>query len=484
MDAVSTVPALWASLLLAWSEPNWTDKEMIIAVASVLGAMIPVVLFIVRFATAWARAKTKKVEAERLRLERENDKLRRENTDLHGKFALPSQQLVEMEKNLGAAQQEIARLQSLYAETEDRGATQRQLAAKLKGDLDSLQTNLAGYESTLAGERRRVERAVGKDGQTWTEKVRANAPTFKALEAGVRQTPIISVLNLKGGVGKTTITANLGAALDGLGYRVLLLDLDLQGSLTGLFLPDGQQELLGNEQRLLEDFLVASFGAESPNLLDYRVPILSSSGRSGLVPTSDHLNYAEMNLTIRWLLREANRDPRFLLRKELQLKRITNAYDIILMDCPPILNVCCINALAASDYVMVPIMPSVQATARVPVLLKRLKDVRENINSELKIMGVVVNRTHHSELTLDEVDRLSLLRVQCQDIWGYAVPQFETFIRQNVQIRVAEDEHRPLRQDDEMYQVFVELAKEVHSRLPTFCLPTPQPSVPAQEVTP
>jgi cellulose biosynthesis protein BcsQ len=145
---------------------------------------------------------------------------------------------------------------------------------------------------------------------------------------------------------------------------------------------------------------------------------------------------------------------------------------------------CCVNALAASDYVMVPIMPSKQATDRVPVLLRRLRDIRENINPDLKVMGVVVNRTHRSELTADEENRLSLLRVQCQDIWGHEVPQFDTFIRQNGQIRVAEDEHRPLRSDEEMYQVFGELAREVQSRLPTFCRPVTQPSNSAQEAVP
>jgi cellulose biosynthesis protein BcsQ len=125
---------------------------------------------------------------------------------------------------------------------------------------------------------------------------------------------------------------------------VLLLDLDLQGSLAGLFLPGKAQEDLYNNEKMLADFSASSFGAEYPNLLDYTAPILSE-GKSGLVPTTDGLAYAETNLTIRWVLREGNRDPRFLLTRELQLKRITNAYDVVLLDCPPLMNVCCVNAL-------------------------------------------------------------------------------------------------------------------------------------------
>jgi cellulose biosynthesis protein BcsQ len=261
---------------------------------------------------------------------------------------------------------------------------------------------------------------------------------------------------------------------------VLLLDLDLQGSLTSLFLPAARQAQLFQEDRLVGDFFASSFDAEFPNLLDYTQPVLPD-GKSGLVPTTDQLAYAETNLTIRWLLRDSNRDPRFLLRKELHLKRITGRYDVVLLDCPPLVNVSCVNALAASDYVLVPILPSKQATARVPVLLQRLKDFHDHINAGLNVLGVVANRTHRSELTLEENNRMTALRVACKDIWGQDVPLFDTFVRQNAEVRVAEDEHRPLTPDDEMYKTFLDLAKEVAGRLPTFCRAADVS--PAQEVT-
>ena len=82
-----------------------------------------------------------------------------------------------------------------------------------------------------------------------------------------------------------------------------------------------------------------------------------------LVPTTDEMAYAETNLTVRWYLKDAKRDPRFLLRRELQRKRVTNAYDVVLLDCPPFINISCVNALGASDYVLVPVLPSRPATA-------------------------------------------------------------------------------------------------------------------------
>ena len=76
------------------------------------------------------------------------------------------------------------------------------------------------------------------------------------------------------------------------------------------------------------------------------------------------------------------------------------------------------NALAASDYVMIPIMLSKQATARVPVLLKRLKQLKENVNPDLKVLGIVANRTQKAGLTADEKTRLNQLSPQCKDSWG------------------------------------------------------------------
>lgn len=454
--------------------PTWTDKEVLIAVGSVVGALIPVVLFIIQFTMRSARSRIRRLVAEKRILQEQLD---------NSPPIQPDPALVEAAKKLKEMEQELAKLVKMDAGSSSNAPTQRPLIEQIQGTLKSLKEELQHHEGDLKSERRRIDRALRKDGQTWNERVLANTPEFKPLDPEARRTPIVSVVNLKGGVGKTTITANLAAALDGLGYRVLLLDLDLQGSLTGLFLAEGQQETLFKEERLLEDFLAASFDAEFPNLLDYIQPVLPD-GRTGLVPTSDYLAYAEMNLTIRWLLREGNRDVRFLLRKELHLKRVTNKYDVVLIDCPPLINVCCVNALAACDYLIVPVMPSKQATARVPVLLNRLKEFRENINPELKIMGVVANRTSRSDLTADEQNRLSLLRDQCRDIWGEPVAQFETFIRQSAEIRAAEDQNRPLRHDDEMYQGFDELAREFVSRLPMFCQTAGKPEAVVKEVTP
>ncbi len=464
----------------------WTTKEVLITVVSFVGTLltvgVPVVMFIIRRMVGNAKGRRNKLEGD-------NAKLKDSVMDLKDDVHRLTIESGTKEQNLRVAKDDLQKFKKAAVryvdnmkKVEAQVSALQQEAQALKHSRETLQRTLTEKESELECERRRIERAFQTDGRTWTEKVLANVPDFKPLQPSSRLAPIIAILNLKGGVGKTTVTANLGAALDGLGYRVLLLDLDLQGSLTSLFLSPDQQQALHDSQQLIGDFLACAFDAESPNLLEYTQPILPG-GKSSLVPTTDQLAYAEMNLTIRWRLRDGNRDPRFLLRRELHLKRITTRYDIVLLDCPPLINVTCVNALAASDYVLVPIMPSRQATVRVPVLLNRLKDIRENgLNTDLNILGILANRTQRGELTLEEENRMAALRTNCKDIWGQEVPLLDTFVPQNTDVRQAEDNQRPLGEEDKTYATFVELAQELTQRLPTFCFTEKDTQKSAQKV--
>ena len=476
------VPLSAVTLLADGSSQSsgWTDKEMLIALGTTIAGLFSLFFFLLRQLTAWERRARRQAEKERDALQK---RVNREVADTDTDSDQPV--LKNLERELDEARAQTNRLtvelSATAAAAQDRETSLQNRAKELEGTLASAQDNLETYEADLAAERRRIERALrSRHGQVWSERVLANAPDFAELAPDDRRMPVISVLNLKGGVGKTTVVANLGAALDAAGYRTLLLDLDLQGSLSGLFMTDSRLKELDEHGGLLGDFLEASFGAEYPKLPDYIQPILAR-GRSGLVATADNLAYAETNLAMRWLLREGNKDARFLLRKELHLRRISNAYDVTLLDCPPLINVCCVNALAASDYLLIPVLPSAQATARVPVLLRRLREIRENVNPDLKVLGVLLNRTHREDLTHEERSRLGLLAGQCRDVWGQDVPQLETTVRQSPAIRAAEDEHRPLSPEDEVFTTFAELAQEIEGRLPTFCRPAKGNAAPAKE---
>src|SRR5262245_52663860 len=150
----------------------------------------------------------------------------------------------------------------------------------------------------------RIRRALKLEGAIWTQPVMADTPQFRPLAE--RRTPIISVLNLKGGVGKTTLTAYLAWALSNRGYRVLLVDLDLQGSLSSLFLRNDELARLGKAESLLQHFLngVTKSDNERPKrkLLDFAVPVPQLNKHSRLVAASDKLAYAELSQSVRWLL--------------------------------------------------------------------------------------------------------------------------------------------------------------------------------------
>ncbi len=336
---------------------------------------------------------------------------------------------------------------------------------------------------------RRMKRAMKLEGYLLQAKALQVRPKFRPLTE--RKRPIISLLNLKGGVGKTTLTAHLGAALARKGYRVLLVDLDLQGSLTGLMLPPETINERFTAEKLIQHFFLKAAQIAKPMetdgpaktptvpLTEYIVPVPlpippTVSGRQGslsIVPTSDSLAYAELNLTLGWLLKQGERDARFLLRKALHLIGPNRDYDIVLLDCPPLLNISCVNALAASDYLLIPTLLSQKATERVPRLchtVARQEFVTE-VNSAMKVMGVVANRTAQIEMTAKESNLWKLIPSQIKVGGGSPTKQFARTIPQDAAIVATEEQYTHPKPGSRTETVFDALADELLQELPDDC---------------
>lgn len=425
----------------------WTTKEVLYAIGSVIGVLITTFLTIYRLLYTHLRDQLATSQSE-------CNQLREQVKQLESRAESNADE--ELEARLGEVSMQKAELEIRLTQlTNELSMTAAQFASERAQLLEKAEM-----------ERRKINKALQCKTFSWDERVAANKVEFRSLEE--RQTPIISVLNLKGGVGKTTISANLGGALMRRGWRVLFIDLDLQGSLTSMFLPEQRQVELSQEKRFIGDFLAQSFDAEFPKLTEFAEPVAGFE-ESAIVGTVDTLAYAETALTVRWLLREANRDVRFLLRKELHLKRISDRYDIVLLDCPPLINISCVNALVASDYVLIPVMPSKQVTDRVPTLIKRLLQFRSTVNEQIKILGLVANRTRSAKLTSDEQNRMSELSEKGKNAFGEAVYIMSSAIPTSIDIRTAEDEHRPLSNAQALASDFARLAAEIETRLPTFC---------------
>lgn len=179
---------------------------------------------------------------------------------------------------------------------------------------------------------------------------------------------IYSIINQKGGVGKTTTTINLGTAMAACDAKVLLVDMDPQGNLsTGLGVSPSKREFGTYD-------LLTSTKSISECAIETDIPNLH------LVTANESLLGVEIELS--------TFDDRALrLRKSVQ---DIDKYDFILLDCPPALNIITLNALAASDGALVPLQAEFYALEGLSQLLKTIKDISSTINNKLELSGVVL----------------------------------------------------------------------------------------------
>jgi chromosome partitioning protein len=198
----------------------------------------------------------------------------------------------------------------------------------------------------------------------------------------------IAIFNQKGGVGKTTTAVNFSAALAEKGKRVLLIDNDPQGNLTsGVGIDKNSLEksiyhVLINEASIEDVILHTSFE------------------RLDILPGSVDLAGAEIELI-------DFEDREFLLKK--QILKVKDAYDYIIVDCPPSLGLLTINALVAVDSVLIPIQCEYYALEGVSQLVNTFNLVKKSINSNLEIQGVLLSmfdgRTNLSIQVVEEVKK-------------------------------------------------------------------------------
>jgi len=217
----------------------------------------------------------------------------------------------------------------------------------------------------------------------------------------------IAVANQKGGVGKTTTTINLGAALDKAGKRVLIVDGDPQGSLTswlGLNGGVGDREI-GRVLSGLIPFVDAIHQLEESNL--HVIPI-------------DHA----MN-DLKWVF-EAKESWETSLRKEMNSWPLN--YDYIIFDCPASYNPLLVNFLVAADEVVIPVQTEILSLNSTIPFLERLSEIRNTLNPNLKIAGILPvmfdSRTRHSQEILNRM----------REAPNLSKFMFATIIRKNVRL--------------------------------------------------
>lgn len=191
-------------------------------------------------------------------------------------------------------------------------------------------------------------------------------------------TRVISFANQKGGVAKTTTTFELGEVLAKYyDKRVLMIDLDPQASLT--IIKYDVEKVAANKEKTVDRVMLEKCGLDDV--------IVNLKNNLDLAPATLKLSDSELNIT-NTMSRE------FILKDALD--KVKDNYDFVLIDCPPARGILTVNALVASDDVIIPVQAEYQALLGVQLLKNTIKQVKHKINKGLNVLGFVITMTTHT----------------------------------------------------------------------------------------
>jgi chromosome partitioning protein len=277
-------------------------------------------------------------------------------------------------------------------------------------------------------------------------------------------------MNLKGGVGKTTLTANIAITYSRhMNKRVLAVDLDFQASLTNLCLPaDRFAELqLGNGRLIDNVFKDWSAGVANrafSNISQTREPKLH------LLANSERLAKVEEDAKARWIMNQGP-DLRSVLRSALHDSVFQDNFDVILLDCPPRWTTGSINAIACCDYVLIPTVLDRVSSEAVPRLLGWLRDLRRaspELYGHFEILGVLGNLAFpRPKLIAAEQAIWEELPGKCKATWSAPVYHFATIIKDKAEFRRAANSRDFAALHPDLQPTFRDLVAEIESRRST-----------------
>ena len=255
------------------------------------------------------------------------------------------------------------------------------------------------------------------------------------------KTKVIAVANQKGGVGKSTSVYCIGAGLAEVGKTVLLLDVDPQGDLTKMLGQRKPHEMTLTLSNVMNDVVAGRSDAE-------HLEILHHEEGFDYIPANRTLSAVEIGL-VNTMSRET------VLRRYLD--SVKKDYDYVLLDCRPSLGMLVINALSASDYVLIPVQADYLAAEDMAELIGTVQNIKRQINPKLKIGGVfltMANETNFRKETIQSV----------KENYGKRLPVLSTVIPATVRLAEVSTANKSIFRHDpkgRAADAYRELVKEV-----------------------
>jgi chromosome partitioning protein len=252
---------------------------------------------------------------------------------------------------------------------------------------------------------------------------------------------ILSVINYKGGVGKTTTTANLAAELAWLGYSVLLLDMDPQASLTFSFIRPEEWDKDLSKAKTIKTWFDSINEGSTPVPISSLITtpsrvkgVLGQKGRLDLV--ASHLGLINVDLELATQLGGASlaASKRNYLKVHRRLadglrQLPPDRYDIVLIDCPPNFNITTKNAIVASDYILIPAKPDYLSTLGIDYLQRHLKTLVKEFNDYARLEDGTITPEIHPEI-------IGVVFTMIQITSGVPISTQRTYINQTKQLGV------------------------------------------------